>query len=75
MPFYLPGKNPMVDQMKTIYGIPEAASLGGAETMYPEFRNKIKAKFSMPPGKCTLYCTTGFAPPPPSPPPRRASGK
>jgi hypothetical protein len=65
VPFYLPGKNPLVDQMKKIYGIPEEASLGGAETMYPEFRDKLKAKFVMPPGKCTIYCTTGFAPPPP----------
>lgn len=71
VPFYLPGKNPLVDQMKNIYGIPEEASLGGAETMYPEFRDRIKTKFHMPPGKCTLYCTTG--PPPPSP--RRASGR
>jgi hypothetical protein len=71
VPFYLPGKNPLVGQMKQIYGIPEEASLGGAETMYPEFRDKIKAKFVMPPGKCTLYCTTGFAPPPPASTPRR----
>lgn len=73
VPFYLPGKNPMIDQMKKVYGIPEEASLGGAETMYPEFRDKLKAEFVMPPGKCTIYCTTGFAPPPP--PRRRASGQ
>ena len=31
------------------------ATLGGAETMYPEFRKKVKDKFVMP-AKCTLNC-------------------
>ena len=42
VPHYLPGKNPFIDEMDKIYGIPEEASLGGAETMYPAFRDKIK---------------------------------
>ena len=41
--------------MTKIYHIPEEASLGGAETMYPEFRDKIKDKFTIPP-KCTRNC-------------------
>jgi len=75
VPFYLPGKNPLVGQMKKIYNIPEEASLGGAQTMYPAFRDKLKAQYlklySTFPKKCTLYCTTSFGPPPP----RKGSGK
>jgi hypothetical protein len=55
VPHYLPGKNPMVDEMTKIYGIPREASMGGAETMYPEFRDKIKDKFVMP-AKCERDC-------------------
>jgi len=67
--FYLPGKNPLLTQMTQIYHIPEYASQGGAATMYPEIRNKMKAKFVASyhtfAKKCTLYCSTGFRPPPP----------
>lgn len=76
VPFYLPGKNPLVDQMMQVYHIPEEASLGGAQTMYPAFRDKLKAQYLRLygnfPKKCTLYCTTEFrppAPPRPRPPP------
>jgi hypothetical protein len=55
VPHYLPGKNPFVDEMDKIYHIPREASLGGAETMYPAFRDKIKDKFTVPP-KCTRNC-------------------
>ena len=55
VPHYLPGKNPFVDEMTKIYGIPQEASMGGAETMYPEFRDKIKQKFVMP-GPCKRNC-------------------
>ena len=41
--------------MTKIYGIPEEAEMGGAETMYPEYRDKIKDKFKLP-AKCTLNC-------------------
>ncbi len=80
VPFYLPGKNPLVDQMMKIYNIPVEASLGGADTMYPAFRDKLKAQYLKLyptfPKKCTLYCTTGFAPPPApaAKPARRGSG-
>jgi hypothetical protein len=67
--FYLPGKNPLLDQMMQIYHIPEYASQGGAATMYPEIRDRMKAQFVASyhtfPKKCTLYCSTGFQPPPP----------
>jgi hypothetical protein len=38
-----------------IHHIPREASLGGAETMYPAFRDKIKDKFTIPP-KCMRNC-------------------
>jgi hypothetical protein len=55
VPHYLPGKNPFVEEMKRTYNIPKEASLGGAETMYPEFRDKIKDKFVIP-AKCKINC-------------------
>jgi hypothetical protein len=61
VPHYLPGKNPFVDEMTKLYGIPREAALGGAETMYPAYREKIKDKFVMP-AKCSRNCG---APPPP----------
>jgi hypothetical protein len=60
VPHYLPGKNPFLDETTKLYGIPREAALGGPETMYPAFREKIKDKFVMPP-KCSKNCGT---PPP-----------
>ena len=55
VPHNLPGKNPLMDEMTKIYGIPREAALGGAETMYPAYRDKIKDKFVMP-AKCKRNC-------------------
>src|SRR5690242_21839414 len=55
VPHHLPGKTPFIDELTKLYGIPPEATLGGAETMYPEFRKKIKDKFAMP-AKCTQNC-------------------
>jgi len=55
VPHYLPGQNPFVDEMQKVYGIPVEAAMGGAETMYPEYRDKIKDKFKLP-AKCTQNC-------------------
>ena len=55
VPHYLPGKNPLVDEMTKLYGIPQEAAMGGAETMYPAYRDKIKDKFVMP-AKCQKNC-------------------
>jgi hypothetical protein len=55
VPHYLPGKNPFVDEMDKTYHIPAIAAMGGAETMYPEFRDKIKDKFTTPP-PCKQNC-------------------
>jgi hypothetical protein len=55
VPHFLPGKNPFLDEMTQLYGIPAEAELGGAETMYPAYRDKIKDKFAMP-AKCSRNC-------------------
>jgi len=64
VPHYLPGKNPFVDEMTKLYHIPREAAMGGAETMYPAYRDKIKDGFTIPP-KCTRNCG---GPPPVGPP-------
>jgi hypothetical protein len=61
VPHYLPGKNPFVEEMMRLYNIPKEASLGGAETMYPAFRDKIKDKFVIP-EKCKINCGAPGAP-------------
>lgn len=55
VPHYLPGKNPALDEMKKAYNIPPEAALGGAETMYPDYRKKLKGKY-VPPEKCPRAC-------------------
>jgi len=55
VPHYLPGKNPFIDEMTKRYNIPVEAALGGPETMYPTFREKIKSKFVIPP-RCKQNC-------------------
>jgi hypothetical protein len=42
VPNYMPGQNPFLTEFAAKYQIPVEGALGGAETMYPEFRDKIK---------------------------------
>lgn len=42
VPAYLPGKNPFVHEHADKLHIPVEAALGGAATMYPEFRQDMK---------------------------------
>jgi len=42
VPHYLPGENPFVDEFAKKRGIPLAAAMGGAETMYPEYQLKLE---------------------------------
>ena len=42
VPNFLPGENPFVAEFAKKYGLPVEATLGGAETMYPEFQRKMK---------------------------------
>lgn len=68
VPHYLPGKNPFVNEVTEKHNIPLEAVLGGPETMYPEFRKKIKDKYVMPPA-CKEGCGG-----PPTPPASPAAG-
>jgi hypothetical protein len=56
--------NASIDELTKFYAIPREATLGGAETMYPEFRKRIKDKFVRP-EKCTQNCGAPASPPPP----------
>jgi hypothetical protein len=42
VPNFLPGQNPFVDEFAKKHGLPVEATLGGAETMYPEFQKKME---------------------------------
>jgi hypothetical protein len=66
VPHILPGQNPSVEELTKLYGIPREAVLGGAETMYPEFRKKMKDTFVLP-EKCTRNCSPTPAAPPQQP--------
>jgi hypothetical protein len=55
VPHYLPSKNPFVDELTKTLHIPREAIMGGAETMYPEFRRKIKDRYT-PPDRCVRNC-------------------
>src|SRR5207249_9346165 len=41
-PHYLPGTNPFLDNAIKRFQMPAVAVRGGAETMYPEFAQKMK---------------------------------
>jgi hypothetical protein len=42
VPHYLPGTNPFVAEAERKSGIPAEALTGGAETLYPEYRQRLK---------------------------------
>jgi len=42
VPHYAPDKNPFVDEMTMKYGVPREAAIGVPETLYPEYRKKLK---------------------------------
>ena len=42
VPSFLPGKNDILSDFATEYGIPLESALGGAETLYPEYIKKMK---------------------------------
>ena len=55
VPHYLPGTSPGVDYMARTYRLPQEAAMGHAETLYPEYRKKIKDGYA-PPAACGRYC-------------------
>jgi hypothetical protein len=42
VPHYLPGENPWVAEYAATHKLPQEATLGGPEHMYPEYRNRLK---------------------------------
>jgi hypothetical protein len=42
VPFYLDGANPFVGEQARKLGVPTDATLGGAETMLPEYKDKLR---------------------------------
>jgi hypothetical protein len=42
VPHFLPGENPFMDEFRSKYKLPLDAVMGGAETMYPEYMEKLK---------------------------------
>jgi hypothetical protein len=43
VPAYLPGEHPFKDEFGRRHGIPEVATNGGPQTMYPEFQKVVEA--------------------------------
>jgi hypothetical protein len=58
VPNHLPGTNPFLHEVAEWYGLPYEALRGGAETMYPEYRQKL-GKPEQPKAACDRYCTCG----------------
>jgi hypothetical protein len=58
VPNHLPGTNPFLHEVADWYGLPYEATRGGAETLYPEYRQKM-GKPEKALEKCTRYCTCG----------------
>jgi hypothetical protein len=42
VPHLFPGTNPNLREFSNMYNIPFEATMGGPETMYPEYRSKLK---------------------------------
>ncbi|HSP70555.1 MAG TPA: hypothetical protein VLN48_22670 [Bryobacteraceae bacterium] len=42
VPSYMPGDNPFLSEFAGRFKVPVAAAMGGAETMYPEYRKKLQ---------------------------------
>ncbi len=55
VPHYLPGGNPEADHMTRDLNVPKEAAMGFAESLYPEYRKKIKGTYT-PPTACDRYC-------------------
>ena len=62
IPHHLPGTNPFLTEFADRHGLPHEAARGGAETMYPEYREKMA-------GKAVTIATAAPQPPPAPPPP------
>jgi hypothetical protein len=52
VPHYFPGRNPEADYMVRTFNVPKEAAMGYAETLYPEYRKKLKGLY-LPPAACS----------------------
>ena len=48
VPHHLPGANTFLDEFPAKYGVPPEAARGGAQTMYPEYMQRIKTMKLLP---------------------------
>jgi hypothetical protein len=55
VPHYPPDKNPFISEFVDLFHLPLEAVLGYRETLYPEYRKKIKDTY-VPPPPCTESC-------------------
>jgi len=51
VPHYLPGQNPWINEVTEKYGVPVEAVMGGPETIYPEYRKKLRELLDRMPKK------------------------
>jgi hypothetical protein len=58
VPNHLPGANPFLQEVADWYGLPLDGVRGGAETLYPEYRLKMKMPEKRP-LQCERYCDCG----------------
>ena len=55
VPHFAPDQNPFLDEFMKLYNLPREAVLGYRETLYPEYRKKIRSTY-VPPPPCTIDC-------------------
>lgn len=48
VPHYLPGTNPFLSEMTEKFNIPQDAVRGGASTLYPEYRKRLRDRYAPP---------------------------
>lgn len=54
-PHYLPGQNPFIADAMKRYNLPREVVEGGGQTLYPEFRERLRQNYTRPPA-CGRYC-------------------
>jgi hypothetical protein len=55
VPHFAPDQNPFVEEFMKLYHLPREAVLGYRDSLYPEYRKKIKDSY-VPPPTCTESC-------------------
>lgn len=56
VPSYLTPPAESVTYATKHYGIPQEAAFGGAQTMYPEYIEKVQSQYQRPQGYCSIDC-------------------